>query len=221
MNQISDGKLYDLNDMVRADCGDCKGCSYCCHMMSDTIVLDPLDIYQLTTNLKVDFETLMKENISLHVQDGIILPSLNLHEEKGCSFLTEEGRCSVHGFRPGLCRIFPLGRFYRKETQDFKYFLQTEECTLTNRAKIKVSKWVEVPELRRNQEFIAKWHFFIRKMQQLVGGEQVELRTPVEVNEQTIRQINMLILQLFYMKPYDADRNFYDQFEERMQQFPL
>ncbi len=28
--EISDGKLYSLNDMVKADCGDCKGCSACC-----------------------------------------------------------------------------------------------------------------------------------------------------------------------------------------------
>ena len=26
MDEISDGKLYGLNDMVRADCGGCKGC---------------------------------------------------------------------------------------------------------------------------------------------------------------------------------------------------
>ena len=25
MNEISDGKLYELNDMVKADCNDCKG----------------------------------------------------------------------------------------------------------------------------------------------------------------------------------------------------
>ena len=27
MNEISDGKLYGSNDMVKADCGDCEGCS--------------------------------------------------------------------------------------------------------------------------------------------------------------------------------------------------
>lgn len=30
LEEISDGKLYGLNDMVRADCGDCKGCFACC-----------------------------------------------------------------------------------------------------------------------------------------------------------------------------------------------
>ena len=27
LEEISDGKLYTSNDMVKADCGDCAGCS--------------------------------------------------------------------------------------------------------------------------------------------------------------------------------------------------
>ncbi len=27
MEDISDGKLYTANDLVKADCGDCEGCS--------------------------------------------------------------------------------------------------------------------------------------------------------------------------------------------------
>lgn len=29
MEEISDGKLYRAEDMVRAGCGDCQGCSAC------------------------------------------------------------------------------------------------------------------------------------------------------------------------------------------------
>ena len=31
--EISDGKLYGAEDMVKADCGDCEGCSACCQGM--------------------------------------------------------------------------------------------------------------------------------------------------------------------------------------------
>lgn len=37
LNEISDGKLYNLNDMVRADCGDCKGCFACCTGMGRSL----------------------------------------------------------------------------------------------------------------------------------------------------------------------------------------
>ena len=30
MREISDGKLYGPNDLVKADCGDCHGCFACC-----------------------------------------------------------------------------------------------------------------------------------------------------------------------------------------------
>ena len=33
LEEISDGKLYDANDMVKADCQDCKGCCDCCKGM--------------------------------------------------------------------------------------------------------------------------------------------------------------------------------------------
>ena len=31
--EISDGRTYRDNDMVKADCGGCKGCSMCCEDM--------------------------------------------------------------------------------------------------------------------------------------------------------------------------------------------
>lgn len=33
LEEISDGRLYDENDMVKAGCDDCKGCSACCRGM--------------------------------------------------------------------------------------------------------------------------------------------------------------------------------------------
>lgn len=48
LNEISDGRRYGANDMVKADCGDCKGCFDCCKGMGESIVLDPYDVYRLT-----------------------------------------------------------------------------------------------------------------------------------------------------------------------------
>ena len=41
LEEISDGRLYEANDMVKADCQDCKGCFDCCTGMGDSVVLDP------------------------------------------------------------------------------------------------------------------------------------------------------------------------------------
>ena len=55
LNEISDGKLYGINDMVKADCGGCHGCSACCHDMGTSIILDPLDVFRITTGLQKSF----------------------------------------------------------------------------------------------------------------------------------------------------------------------
>ena len=44
LEEISDGKLYDSNDMVKADCHDCEGCCDCCQGMGDSVLLDPYDV---------------------------------------------------------------------------------------------------------------------------------------------------------------------------------
>ena len=81
LEEISDGKRYGLNDMVRAACNDCAGCSSCCEDMGESIILDPLDIYELTKNMNTTFENLLKEQIELHVADGMILPNLKMTDK--------------------------------------------------------------------------------------------------------------------------------------------
>ena len=125
LDEISDGKLYTAGDLAKVGCQDCEGCCDCCCQMGDTIILDPLDVWQLMQGRGKSFEQLLDESLDLHVQDGVILPNLKMAGEKEqCVYLNEKGRCSIHPFRPGICRLFPLGRFY--ENGSFRYFLQTK-----------------------------------------------------------------------------------------------
>ena len=128
LKEISDGRLYGINDMVKAGCNDCAGCSLCCEGMGNSIILDPYDIYSLEKGLGVTFENLMTdEKMELNVVDGVIQPNLKMQRQDSCGFLNAQGRCSIHDFRPGFCRMFPLGRIY--EENSFRYFLQIHECS--------------------------------------------------------------------------------------------
>ena len=49
--KVSDGKFYQLGDMVKADCQGCAGCSECCRGMGTSIVLDPLDVHRISSGL--------------------------------------------------------------------------------------------------------------------------------------------------------------------------
>lgn len=204
MEDISDGKLYTSNDLVKADTRDCQGCSACCKGMGRSIVLDPLDVHRLTTYLGKTTQELLAGYIELNVVDGIILPNLAMTgEEESCSFLNQEGRCSVHPARPGICRLFPLGRFYENNT--FQYFLQVHECP-KERTKVKVKKWLDTPNLKAYEQYINKWHYFQKDLQQMLESESDDMG----------KKVSMYILQEFYFKPYNAEMEFYGEFEQRL-----
>ena len=163
LEEISDGRLYTAKDMVRADCHGCEGCSACCHGMGESIILDPYDVYRLEKMEGFSFAESIGRTIELNVVDGVILPNLMMSGEKeSCGFLDQEGRCSIHPYRPGICRLFPLGRFY--EEGSFRYFLQKDECHKA-RTKIKLSKWLDTPELSRYEEVVLQWHDLVRHLE--------------------------------------------------------
>lgn len=206
LNEISDGILYDLNDLVEASCNGCKGSATCCHGMGNSIILDPYDIYRLTTNMNLTFEELLVNKLELNVVDGVILPNLKMtgvHES--CAFLNQEGKCSIHTCRPGICRIFPLGRYY--ENHDFKYFLQINECSNSSKTKIKVSKWIDTQDTEKNKQFLVDWHYFLNDIENLIKCTQ---------DENLIKNMNVYILNSFYVKKYDKDIDFYTQFNQRL-----
>lgn len=206
MKEVSDGKLYGLEDMVRADCAGCAGCSACCQGMGSSVILDPLDMHRLVTGTKTGAEVLLSTALELNVVDGIILPNLKMKEAgERCSFLDENGRCRVHSFRPGICRIFPLGRLY--ENGSFRYFLQIHECKKKSRAKVKVKKWIDTPEAAKYDTYISKWHYFLKDLQRIIGADE---------DGQTAKTVSLYVLKEFYLTPYEQDRDFYGQFYLRL-----
>ncbi|MCD8347731.1 MAG: YkgJ family cysteine cluster protein [Lachnospiraceae bacterium] len=231
LEEISDGRLYGRHDMVRAGCGGCRGCSACCHGMGKSAILDPLDVSRLTQGTGLPVDVLLGEKLELNVVDGIILPNLAMTgEEEACGFLNEDGRCSIHPFRPGVCRLFPLGRYYvkkddwtekhssslnpsgedTKETgsaMDFRYFLQVNECPAPNKTKVRVEKWLDQPQLSRYEAYILAWHNFLERAEVLVAEE---------TDETVVKNINLYLLKQFFIKPYEPEEDFYAQFEARL-----
>lgn len=206
MEERTDGKRYSSNDMVKAGCHDCLGCSACCHNMGTSIVLDPWDIYQLTTGLGQSMEELLAQAIELNVVDGLVLPNLKMQQQsEACFYLDENGRCRIHAYRPGICRLFPLGRIYENGT--YQYFLQVHECKAEQKTKVKIKQWIGIPDIRTYEAFVLDWHTMLKEYQQqakqgLLQGE-------------SLKQQALKLLQLFYIMPYRKEIDFYSQYEER------
>lgn len=206
LNEISDGRIYELNDMVRVGSQDCKGCSDCCRGMGNSILLDPLDIFRITQAEGTTFEELLSGTIELNVSDGVILPNLKMAgEQEQCVFLNEEGRCRIHAYRPGICRLFPLGRCYGEHS--FQYFLQADECSKQNWVKVKVNKWIDTPDIQKNSQYILDWHYFLKDVEMLLQKDEAGTLH---------KQVNMFLLNQFFVTPYETGKDFYEQFNERL-----
>ncbi len=203
----TDGRFYTNNDMVKTDCAGCIGCSSCCHGMGTSIVLDPLDVCMLTSGLQTSVQELLSGPLELNVADGIILPNLKMKEDtKGCSFLDANERCKIHSFRPGICRLFPLGRYY--ENHSFRYILQTKECPYPKKGKIKIKKWLGISNLGAYEDFVKKWHYFLKPLQEFAMTSE---------DEKAVKQLSIYLLQSFYLAPYKDPESFCPEFDHRLQ----
>lgn len=224
IEEIYDGKFYGVNDLAKIGCDGCKGCSACCHGMGGSILLDPLDVHRLATGLQTEPAALLQEhmevppgtNTAVHcparmelgMADGLILPNLKLTgPDEGCTFLNEEGRCSVHSLRPGVCRLFPLGRYY-DGSGDYTYIVQAGECPYPVKTKVKIRKWIDTPDYSQYHDFVLHWHEFQKTAQKRVAESSAE----------EARAICIRILQVFYLQPYPQER-FYEEFARRREDF--
>lgn len=235
IEDISDGKLYSSGDMVRIGVNDCAGCFKCCTDMGDSIILDPYDTALLVEGTGKSISQLIEEGaVELSFQDGLILPNLRMisghpvlsgtapgqpsgQAETACFFLNKEGRCSIHEYRPGFCRLFPLGRIY--EEGSFKYFHQIYECAKKPETKVKIKKWLSVSDLARYEAYVQKWHDFTAELRKDLAAEEKKTQTENSSSQKDnqIRDIQLFVLKLFFMTPYDPGRDFYAQFERRLE----
>ena len=149
--------------------------------------------------------------------DNLILPNLITYDEdhpekeEKCAFLNEENRCSIHSFRPGFCRLFPMGRLY--DEKGMHYFLQVNECTKpsASRYPVRLKDWIGIENLSQYEAFVVSWHDFCKKM-----GEALS-----KVADPQKTYTARYILQKFYVEPYRTGATFWDQYDKRLEEVSL
>lgn len=198
LESISDGKFYDINDMVRADTGGCEGCSACCHDVGDLVTLTPFDAYQIRSLLNTSLDSLLADKLELVTDNKIGLPHLKMDSiSKKCSFLNDKGRCEIHTHRPNICRLFPLARVY--EEDDFKYILQQNACVKESLSKIKLKKWIGIENYNENKAFLISWHRLLKAL---------SFRVKFIRDKSELDEVNKCIFT-FYTLGSDENESFY------------
>lgn len=125
-------------------------------------------------------------------------------EEGECVFLGGDGRCRIHDFRPGLCRLYPLGRQYHDG--GFSYFVLPASCPGKNRSKVRISAYLEVPDFAAYEQYIQSWHDFLERLRKMLEKTEAE----------HFKETCMAVLKLFFFLPYEGGRDFYLQYRRRL-----
>lgn len=206
LDDISDGRLYAVSDLVKADTGGCLNCGACCHGVGDLVVLNPFDVNDITKHLNKSFDELLMHHFELHESGKITLPHLKMQgEADACSFLDANARCAVHGHRPDICRLFPLGRVYDQD--DFQYFLQTDVCVKSDLEDITVESWIGVSDYAKNKAFILEWYRLIKAL---------TFRVKFIRDSEELAALNTYLLDTFYRLTLKENDDFYTAFYERL-----
>ena len=105
-------------------------------------------------------------------------------------------------------RLFPLGRYY--EENGIKYFIQIHECARKERGKIKIKKWLGIANLKAYEDYIWKWHGFLKDCENAIFG----------LDDKNRNILTLYVLRSFFEAPYRADdeNGFYEEFSVKMEE---
>ncbi|MDR0287223.1 MAG: YkgJ family cysteine cluster protein, partial [Clostridiales bacterium] len=93
---------------------NCKGCGNCCKNRDD-IMLNGRDLYNIAQYLNMKTADVIKKYCELFIGGSSRIPIIRLKpvgQNKICPLL-QGNRCIVHAAKPGVCALFPLGRFIK------------------------------------------------------------------------------------------------------------
>ena len=71
---------------------------------------------------------------------------------------------------------------------------------------MRISKWIGIEPAAVYHDFVREWHDFRREM----------LTVLADAEEEPAKQLNLYLLQTFFLTPYDLSQDFYGQFAQRV-----
>ena len=166
--------LLTAEDYADIECNDCVGCeNSCCRELSGAITLDSWDMALLKKGLGKSFDELLEEKlITLRYINGAVVPTFALKKDKKeCVFLRDDGRCSIHPWRAGICRMYPVARMWQGNGR-FSYYLQPGECVHRSTARTKISDWLGYEDVKTYEAEISAYHLRLQEYRTQYAAER-------------------------------------------------
>lgn len=188
----------------------CTMCGDCCRNRDD-IILNPNDLFNIAKGMKIRPVKVFEQYCNMYIGHTSRIPIIRLNSvgmDKHCVFLNEK-LCSVQDFKPTVCAMFPIGRYYHCEKDNSQngtvgYIFTNPNCGDKREIHI-VREWLEKYGIPTNDEFFLKWTDTIKTLSEMV----VEFEK--HQNEARINLIWHFLCFSLYLN-YDIDKEFMPQF---------
>jgi Fe-S-cluster containining protein len=181
-------QTLQLEENLCFECGQGVACfNECCRDV--TIFLGPYDILRLRQALGLTAKEFIAKYTRVVATDKLIpLIALRMNEEdeKRCHFVMPEG-CSVYGYRPWACRMFPLD--VTEDGKGFRVIIDDSRCLgLREKLERRVLDYL-------NDQGTPKYQVMDDLMGELVNNERFR----------DLDVTNSQIQQMAFMALYDLD----------------
>lgn len=139
MYEIKNSKEVKLSDQVRFRC---KRCGECCRHVAQTVVIEPIDAYNMSKYLKLEISKFYETYTKMYLLENTVFPVFTLKtigSDDACIFL-KGNRCSIQESKPKTCRLYPFW-VYTSEN-GFVYNYTTERSHHPNGSLVNVKDWM-------------------------------------------------------------------------------
>lgn len=195
----------------------CTACGKCCINRED-ILLNPHDLYRIAKYLNSTTLDVYRSYCESYIGSNSHVPIVRLKPKghvKRCPFLKDR-KCVVHDAKPGVCAIYPLGRYMKIDSIEYtqgsienpivQYLLQPAECGDNSKVHT-VREWLSGFNIDLEDQAFVRWHQVISKIgSMLICAEK-------KLGDATMSKIWNTILILLYLN-YDINQEYLPQFEE-------
>ncbi len=214
-----DAKRIGLDEPFKFHCTCCGKC--CIHR--EDILLNPKDIYNMSKELGISPEELVKKYCEVYAGDDSRVPIVRIKPKghvKRCPLLKDR-KCMVHNSKPSVCAMFPIGRFLqvgdaegniREVTvEDVQYIFTKPDCG-DGTETYTVREWLEYFGIPIVDDFFIKWQKAIIETSMTFRKMEREFRPHVMELAWTAAFAGLYL-------HYDMREEFMPQFEENVQNF--
>lgn len=195
----------------------CRKCGKCCKHQN-TILFNSRDIFKIAQKLQITPEEVINEYAETYIGSASKIPVVHMvprGQNEVCPFL-KDGLCSIHGCKPTVCALFPLGRVVvnaetlEKGLEDgrveVKYILNDIDCG-SRKQRHTVQEWLARFGIPEEDEFFLLWSRLTAMLHRMI----CELEEH-HVSEGTLNMFWSAIFFTLYLD-YDTSAEFFPQFQ--------